>query len=491
MHRVRSCIITSFIATLSTLTGSAIAAANGSVPDLILPGHQAQDWFGSALANAGDVDGDGLDDLIVGAPVSDADSPNRPGQAFVYNANSGSLIWTFIGSENGDKFGAAVAGIGDINNDSYSDLLVGAPGSDIAGSNAGRAYMYCGATGNLIDTIDGEAAEDWFGFSVSRAGDIDGDDVPDFIVGARAPSNGRLGFAYVFSGADRSVIHVLSGEASGQHFGFAVAGGGDCNGDNVPDVVVSAPFHPAAGVLGGRAYVFSGDDGSLLHMLTAEASSNFFGISVGFAGDVNDDEHADIIVGADANSAGGANAGRAYVYSGSDGAPLHVFTGDAARGRFGRGVATAGDVNGDGFADLFIGQPSPTLVGGTGIGRAHVFCGQTGSLLTTYNAAETDDFFGFAVVGGGRFSGPCPADLAVGAFASNVVGTQSGRIDVFHAIAEPCTPADIDNSGAVDVFDLLIVLSNWGTPGQGAIIAPPYNVVDVFDLLDVLADWSG
>ncbi|MCH7879867.1 MAG: FG-GAP repeat protein, partial [candidate division Zixibacteria bacterium] len=181
------------------------------------------------------------------------------------------LPYYFTGEAAGDVFGISVSGAGDVNNDGFADLIVGALPNDAGGSNAGRAYVYSGQTGALLHTFTGEAAGDWFGHSVSGAGDVNNDGFADLIVGG--PGNN--------------------------------AGGGNA----------------------GRAYVYSGQTGALLHTFTGEAAVDFFGFSVSGAGDVNNDGFADLIVGAYRNDAGGSDAGRAYVYSGQTGALLHTFTG--------------------------------------------------------------------------------------------------------------------------------------------------------------------
>lgn len=482
----------------AALTATAAHALGGgptthpaSSAAFILEGPEAQDWFGAAIGLADDA-------LIVGAPVSDSLSPTKPGRAFVFDRVSGALVHTFIGEQAGDKFGAAVAAIGDLTGDGSSEFLVGAPGFDDGlNEDVGRAYVFSGATGQTLHVLTGEQAGDWFGFSAGRAGDVNGDGVGDFVVGARTPFNGRPGFAYVYSGATGQIIHVLEGEAPGTHFGFAVAGApghsagpiggsGDVNGDGFDDIVVGAPFHPAVGFFGGRAYVFSGSDGSLLHTFTGEAGSNFFGISVAIAGDVNGDGHADVLIGADANSAGGTNAGRAYVFSGKDGSLLHVFTGTEVRGRLGRGVSAAGDVNGDGHADLLVGQPAPLIAGGSGTGRAFIFSGASGDLLHEFIADEPDDFFGFSVAGAG---GP---GALIGAFASDVGGTQSGAAYAFSFGADGPV-GDLNGDGSVGVADLLILLGSWGAcPDCGDCPADLSGdcTVGVADLLILLQNWG-
>jgi hypothetical protein len=171
---------------------------------------------------------------------------------------------------------------------------------------------------------------------------------------------------------------VLTGEATRDEFGVSVGTAGDVNGDGYTDVIVGAYFNDAGGTDAGRAYVYHGGpaaDTVADLVLTGEAAGDRFGLSVGTAGDVNGDGYADVIVGADGNDAGGASAGRAYVYHGSPGADAVadlVLTGEAATDQFGFSVGTAGDVNGDGFTDVIVGAYWNDA-GGTDAGRAYLY----------------------------------------------------------------------------------------------------------------------
>ena len=180
-------------------------------------------------------------------------------------------------------------------------------------------------------------------------GDVNGDGKADFIVGARLddPAGGgtRAGSAYVFSGADGSLLYQVSGDTANDAFGHSVSMAGDVNGDGRADFIVGAPFDDPAGggTDAGSAYVFSGADGSLLYQVTGDSTGDQFGWSVSGAGDVNGDGKADFIVGAykDAPAGGGTEAGSAYVFSGADGSLLYQRTGDTAGDLFGFSVGGA------------------------------------------------------------------------------------------------------------------------------------------------------
>ena len=184
--------------------------------------------------------------------------------------------------------------------------------------------------------FNGLASADWFGNSVAGAGDVNRDGYDDFVIGAnRASPGGRMGAgqATVFSGKDGSVLYTFNGLASGDFFGTSVAGAGDVNRDGFPDIVVGAHLASPGGRMGaGQATVFSGKDGSVLHTFNGLVANDFFGWSVAGAGDVNRDGGPDVIVGARMASPGGRSwAGRATVFSGKDGSVLHTLNGLAAK----------------------------------------------------------------------------------------------------------------------------------------------------------------
>lgn len=447
-------------------------------PDASLAGPAAEAWFGASLA-WDHAACEGSARLIIGSPMSDAMSSTGPGSAMVYDADA--LVLTFEGEANGDKFGTAVAGPGDLNGDGVSDWIVGAPSNDDNGEDAGKAYIFCGSTGDALHIIPGEA-DDWFGFSAASLGDVNHDGVNDFAIGARRPSG--TGYVRIYSGKTFDVLHHLSDLSSSTHFGASIAGGGDVDSDGTPDLIVGAPLHSEAAAVAGRASVFSGATGELVHTFDGEASLNFLGISVAIAGDVNGDGHADVLIGADGHA---SNAGRAYLYSGSSGELVQTFTGAQANDRLGRGVAGAGDSDGDGNADVMIGQPSPGFAGGSGNGRVFIYDGETGQQLSDYSSVEFDDFFGFTVAGPSAECAHQP-HLLMGAFASDANGSQSGRVDVY--LPEVQQPGDLNGDGVINVSDMLALLGEWGPCKQCSADLTSDGVVNVSDLLLLLGNWG-
>jgi hypothetical protein len=353
-----------------------------------------------------------------------------------------------LGEAANDQFGRSVSGAGDVNGDGYADVIVGAWGNDAGGSASGRAYVYFG--GPLADavadlTLTGEAASDQFGFSVSGAGDVNGDGYADVIVGAHSNNAGgnASGRAYVYFGgplADAVADLTLTGEAAFNQFGRSVSGAGDVNGDGYADVIVGAWVNDAGGSSAGRAYVYFGGplaDALADLTLTGAAAGDQFGISVSGAGDVNGDGYADVIVGAYLNDSGGSDAGRAYVYFGgplADAVADLTLTGAAAVDEFGVSVSGAGDVNGDGYADVVVGAWGNDAGGGSA-GRAYVYFGGTlpNSTADLIFAGAAGDQLGISVSDAGDLTGDGLADVIAGAFANDEVGVTAGKAHVYDA----------------------------------------------------------
>ena len=423
-------------------------------------GAAAGDYFGYSVSGAGDVNNDGYDDLIVGADWNDAGGSNA-GRAYVYSGQTGALLWTFTGAAAGDYFGHSVSGAGDVNNDGYDDLIVGAHWNDAGGTDAGRAYVYSGQTGALLWTFTGEAAGDRFGVSVSGAGDVNNDGYEDLMVGAYTNDAGGIwaGRAYVYSGQTGALLWTFTGEAAADNFGNSVSGAGDVNSDGYDDLIVGAWLNDAGGASAGRAYVYSGQTGVLLWTFTSEAAGDSFGVSVSGAGDVNNDGYDDLIVGAYGNDAGGDDAGRAYVYSGQNGALLRTFTGAAAGDHFGVSVSGAGDVNNDGYADLIVGAQYNSA-GGTNAGRAYVYSGRSGTLLCTFTGEAAYDCFGLSVSGAGDVNNDGYDDLIVGAYLNDAGGADAGRAYVYSCqVEEPYILGDANGDGLIDVGDVVYLIN--------------------------------
>ena len=420
-----------------------------AMQERFLTGFAANDNFGFSVSSAGDVNGDGYSDLIIGAPLNDAGASNA-GRAYIYYGgaiiNSGVDV-ILTGLTTGDQFGYSVSSAGDVNGDGYSDVIVGANLNDGGASNAGRAYIFFGGSSmnNVADVIlTGAAASDNFGTSVSTAGDVNGDGYSDVIVGANLNDAGgtSAGRAYIFLGGssmNNVADIILTGVAASDNFGFSVSTAGDVNGDGYSDVIAGATGNDAGGSNAGRAYVYFG--GSTMNdiadiLLTGEAVSDGLGVSVSTAGDVNGDGYSDVIVGANLNDAGGADAGRAYIYFGGsnpDNTADLLLTGVVAGDRLGSSVSSAGDVNGDGYSDVIAGAPLNDA-GGSNAGRSYVFFGGSNMNSTpdfSRSGEAANDQYGLPVSTAGDMNGDGYGDIIAGAIANDAGGTNAGRVYLY------------------------------------------------------------
>jgi Ca2+-binding RTX toxin-like protein len=335
----------------------------------------AGDLAGSSVSDAGDVNGDGIDDIVIGVPSGDLGGVND-GEAYVIYGHTGtrgpleldSLAVTdgfaIIGNRFSDGAGSRVSGAGDINGDGIDDLIIGAPDGpfDDGDTNDGEVHVIYGRAGpreaiNLTSvtaadgfTLSGDAQGEFTGFSVSDAGDVNGDGIDDLVVGAsRGIDRGADGGeAYVVFGVagsrgpidltllrefDLSFGFAITGDSAFDSAGFSVSGAGDFNGDGIDDLIVGAPLGDDGGINAGEAYVVFGREGtrgrvSLTNLsaddgltIVGAAPGDQAGFSVSGAGDVNGDDFADLIIGAPRSDASGADAGQAYVVFGRSGLP--------------------------------------------------------------------------------------------------------------------------------------------------------------------------
>ena len=455
---------------VSVKAQSLAAQTISHTPVYTFNGDSSFDSFGTSVSGAGDVNGDGMADLIVGAEADD-NNGSTSGRASVLSGSDGSVLFTADGDGVNNRFGT-VSDAGDVNGDGTPDLIVGARGEIF---DSGYARVLSGIDGSILYNFDGDNPSDGFGVSTSGAGDVNGDGFDDVIVGAWGRTSGAIsGYARVLSGIDGNVLYNFVGDSLGDNFGRSVSGAGDVNGDGTPDLIVGAPENDTNGNRSGSARVLSGSDGSVLYTFNGDNAGDGFGVSVSGAGDVDGDGFDDLIVG----TWGGTNSiksGYARVFSGSDGSVLYNFEGDDAGDDFGWSVSGAGDVNGDGLADLIVGAPSDDN-NGTNSGNVRVLSGSDGSDLYSFDGDRANRF-GWSVSGAGDVNGDGLDDVIAGAFfggtsnggfarvfISSVLGdcnldgvTNFADIAPFISIlftGEYLNQADTDQNGVVNFLDI-------------------------------------
>jgi len=417
-------------------------------------GDQSGGAWGASVASAGDVNGDGYADLVVGAPLYDKGETDE-GAAFLYLGSEAGLgpdavpgtvpVWFVEGNQAGALLGSAVAGAGDVNGDGYDDVLVGASGYVNGGGPEGRATLYLGSPGGLAPApawiSAGNDAGVQYGASLAGAGDVNGDGYADVVIGSPGFSGGEAGEGRAVmylggpAGPSTTAAWTVEGNAAGAAFGSAIASAGDVNGDGYADLIVGAPGFANGQPGEGRAQVYLGSAAGLAIApgWTAESdqAGAAFGQAVAGAGDVNGDGYSDVIVGAPGFDNGGADSGDAAVFLGSATglAPAADWnlqgSAQAPAQRIGHAVASAGDVNGDGYSDLLIGFPGRPLPGEGGApdsGGAALYLGgpsgpgEAGTLIAGAAGARV----GAAVAGAGDLNGDNLADYVIGIPAGQV-----------------------------------------------------------------------
>ncbi|KAA3608619.1 MAG: hypothetical protein DWQ01_10970 [Planctomycetota bacterium] len=333
---------------------------------------------------------------------------------------------SYLGSSAGDEFGASVSRAGDVNGDGVEDFIVGAARNDRNGVDAGNARVYCGFSGRILMNLFGGMPGDEFGWSVSHAGDVNGDGYGDVIVGALQRNTGN-GYATVFSGEDGKPMMTFVGSFPADH-AAVVGAAGDVNGDGYDDLLVGAYLSDSGGVDSGELRIYSGVDGAQLLHIVGDAAGDQFGRSVAGIGDVDGDGHGDFVVGADRNSGQAPLAGLARVYSGRTGTPLFTFEGQASGDRFGGSVGAAGDPDQDGIPDLIVGA---TQFDSGGTGFAQVLSGRTGNIVYEFHGDSVLDEFGFSVAGAEDVNGDGANEVIVGAPGDDDQGSQCGMVRIF------------------------------------------------------------
>jgi hypothetical protein len=362
--------------------------------DVIVGGGKASIYFGGptidntadvvmgvatdVVSSAGDVNGDGYSDVIVGAKYVRNEDGDMVGNAYIYfggPAMDNLPDVTMEGEGHGDYFGCSVASAGDVNNDGYSDVIVGAEKAiDEDGIHSGKTYIYFGGPSmdNLPDVIMDEGKEkyDYFGCSVASAGDVNDDGYSDVIVGAKGEGYGMVYVYFGGSSMDNLPDVIMVGQSWANDFGCSVSSAGDVNGDGYSDVIVGIEEYD---INEGNAYIYFGGltmDNLPDVIMEREGRWDDFAYSVASAGDINSDGYSDVIVGAQkARNEDGVRVGKTYIYFGGlsmDNLPDVTMTGKenyryygstviSTGDLFGCWVASAGDVNGDGASEVIIG----------------------------------------------------------------------------------------------------------------------------------------
>ena len=443
-----------------------------------LESNQAAANFGIAVASAGDVNGDGYSDIIVGANLYDNGDTDE-GAAYVYRGSANSmrtLTYTQVVSspinylqcsQSGARMGYSVSTAGDVNADGYSDVIIGASLFDHGSGDEGAAFIFHGSPNGIspvaADTIEGNQQAASLGNAVASAGDVNGDGYSDVIAGAYIYDRGQVneGIAIIHYGSATGINpqhgDTLESNQANANFGSAVSSAGDVNADGYSDILVGANLYDNGETNEGRVYLYLGSAGGIdtasVKILEINQANAAFGSTVSSAGDVNGDGYSDVIIGAKLYDILMPDQGQAWVYYGSDTGIASIanviLQGNTGGDNFGSSVASAGDVNGDGFSDVLVGASGLDLAQ-SNAGAAYIYHGKATGINTSASTRIdgpatqfADAFFGGSVAGAGDVNGDGYSDVIVGASQFTVGFTWEGRSFVYLG-----TPAGISTTVA-------------------------------------------
>ncbi|MDW3210657.1 MAG: FG-GAP-like repeat-containing protein [Reichenbachiella sp.] len=330
----------------------------------------ANGQLGMSIEAAGDVNKDGIPDVVAGAPYVN--------KTLVFSGKDGSLIYEWQGEDERGAFGRAVKGVGDVNGDGYGDVLIGEPYQIWGGpinsdqiEEAGNAYLYSGKDGSILQKWSGDEIGD--GFGTALAGKTI-DESAILMIGAPGVANG--GKVYVYDGSKNKASFTIDPDETSQRLGgMFMSVVGDVDNDGIQDVYASDFANAALGNSTGRAYVHSGKNGKELYVFTGEGPGEGFGIGVADAGDTNRDGYDDLVIGAWQHASAAPSGGKVYVYSGKDGRELRTLTGQVAGETLGFDATGIGDVNGDGKVDLLL-TSAWSAINGPRSGRIMIIAGK-------------------------------------------------------------------------------------------------------------------
>ena len=417
-------------------------------------GENGSDYAGFSVSGAGDVNGDSINDILIGAHGEDSGGSSAGASYLVLGPTSGNVDLSladakFIGEDTSDSSGNPVSSAGDVNNDGFDDILIAAYGDDTNGSYAGAAYLVSGpVTGNLdLSLADakllGEAANDQAGYSVSNAGDFNYDGFDDLLVGATGDdTNGSsAGAAYLIFGPVTGQVELSSadvkflGEDTNYFAGDTVSAAGDMDGDGFDDVLIGSSNQSTVRDYAGAVYLMLGPTSGQVDLSSAEASLigedeyHYVGEHKSSSGDINGDGHNDIIIGTGEDDTNGYKSGAAYLVLGPVSGQIDLSSADAkllgerTTDQAGHSVSYVGDINEDSFDDIIVGANSEDS-GGTNAGTVYLVTGPISGQIDLSSAdakfiGNAYDVAGHDVSGPGDVTGDGLDDILIGAYNSS------------------------------------------------------------------------
>ncbi len=390
-------------------------------PDVVLVGSQADALFGQTVKGAGDVNGDGVQDLIVGSQAfSNGQAGEGCAQVFLGSANgiATTPAWTVESNVAGVRFGSQVSTAGDVNGDGFGDVLVAAFRFTNGETSEGKVFLYLGSAHGLATTpawqVEGNQESAAYGSAIANAGDVNGDGYADFLVGAQSFDNGQAneGRAFLYLGSPTPIsttpVAIYESNQVGGALGNALGAVGDLNGDGMADFAIGAFGWDGNQADEGAVLVFlgvpAGVPTSAAFTFLGDQLGELFGKSVVTAGDANGDGFSDIMVGAQSFDGTLPDVGAVFIYAGAAGPPQTnpswLRTGAHDFDRYGQAVEIIGDINADGFDDAAVGAPQET-VGPNQRGVVRIYLGsETGLSDVPFQTLPADNTTGSTVLYG-------------------------------------------------------------------------------------------
>ncbi len=446
-----------------------------ATPDTSLYGGVRQAGLGHTLAAVGDVNGDGYDDMVVGAPFYGSYTGSHEGRAYLFLGSAMGLAttpaWTIAGGGSCGNYycnvGYGVGAAGDVNGDGYADVIVSMGRWSNGQYDEGRVNVYYGSPTGLSVTpnwmVEGNQYRGYFGATPGTAGDVNGDGYDDVIIGSGASYGVGKNTAFVYLGsptglscgtgcpvdATAAAAWTFTSSQATANVGGAVATAGDLNGDGFSDVLVAAPLYDEGGRTdAGMVWAFLGSSAGLsstpVWSAVGDQAYAQLGYGLSTAGDVNGDGYDDFVVGAPRYDNGQTDEGRAWLYLGSALGPsttaAWISEPDRANTAYGNSFGALGDLNGDGYADVAAGGLEWDSDSRTNAGKVWVYLGSAAGLAGTAAWTAEGDQAGAvlgAAVGAGDVNGDGAPDLLIGARDYDRTYIDGGAVFVYHGANRP------------------------------------------------------